>query len=78
MRKSYIKNIVIAQFNINSLRNTFLSIKEMFSHNLDLLVINKTKLDDSFPNAQFQINGYKCLHNNRNIFGGGLCVFVFA
>ena len=72
MRKSYVKNIIVGQLNINSLRDIFLSVKELLSHNLDLLVINETKLDDSFPNAKFQINGYKCLGKDRNIFDGGL------
>ena len=41
--------------------------------NLDLLIINETKLDDSFPNSQFQINVYKCLRKDRNFLGGDLC-----
>ena len=65
MRKSYVKNIIVGQLNINFDRNKVLSLKELLSHNLDLLVINETKLDDSFPNAQFQINGYKCLRNKK-------------
>ena len=60
----------------HSLKNKFLSVKELLSHNLDLLIINETKLDDSFPNAQFQINGYKCLRKDRNIFDGGLCLYI--
>ena len=76
MRKSYVKNIIVGQLNINFDRNKVLSLKELLSHNLDLLVINETKLDDSFPNAQFQINGYKCLRKDRNIFGGGLCLYI--
>ena len=76
MRKSYVKNIIVGQLNINSLRNKFLSVKELLSHNIDLLVINETKLDDSFPNARFQINGYKCLRNDRNIFGGTLVLYI--
>ena len=60
MRKSYVENIIVDQLNINSLRNKFFSVKELLSHNLDLLVINETKLDDSLANAKFQINGYKC------------------
>ena len=34
------------------------------------------KLYDSFLNAQFQINGYKCLCKERNIFGGCLCLYM--
>ena len=76
MRKSYGENIIVGQLNINSLRNKFLSVKELLPHNLDLLVINETKLDDSFPNAQFQINGYKCLRKDRNISGEGLRLYI--
>ena len=76
MRKSYVKNIIVGQLNINSLSYKFLSVEELLSHNLDLLIINETKLDDSFPNVQFQINGYKCLRKDRNIFGGGLCFYI--
>ena len=76
MRKSYVKNIIVGQLNINSLRNDFFSVKELLSHNLDLLIINETKLDDSFPNAQFQINDYKCLLKDGNIFDGGFCLYI--
>ena len=43
------KNIIVGQLNINSLRNNFFFVKELLSHNLDLLIINETKSDDSFP-----------------------------
>ena len=53
-----------------------LFVKKLLSHNLDLLIINETKLDDSFPNAQLQINGYKCLRKDTNIFGEGLSLYI--
>ena len=40
MRKGFVKNIVIGQFNINSLRNKFSSIKDLLSQNSDTLIIN--------------------------------------
>ena len=76
MRKSYVKNIIVGQLNINSLSYKFFSVEELLSHNRDLLIINETKLVDSFPNVQFQINGYKCLRKDRNIFGGGLYFYI--
>ena len=51
-------------------------MKELLSHDLDLFIINYTKLDASFPNAQFQINGCKCLGKGRNIFGGDLYLYI--
>ena len=32
MNKSYVKNIVVGQLNINSLRNKFSSVKELLPH----------------------------------------------
>ena len=52
-------NRIIAQLNINSLRNKFDSLVRMLHNNLDILLISETKIDSSFPTAQFQIEGYK-------------------
>ena len=32
--------------------------------------------NNSLPNAQFQINGYKCLRKDRDNFDGGLCLYM--
>ena len=64
MRKSYMDNIIIGHFNINSLRNKFSSVKKL-CQSLDLTITNEAKLDGSFPKAQFQINGYKCVRKER-------------
>ena len=74
--KSYVENLILGQFSVNSLRIKFSSVKELLSQNLDLLTISKTKLDYSFPNAQFQINSYKCLRKDWNIFVEGLCLYI--
>ena len=33
-------------------------------------------MDDSFPNNQFSISGYRMFRQERNCFGGGLCLYV--
>lgn len=53
MKKSYVKSIIVGQLNKNSLRNKFSSVKELLPPNLHLLIIKETRIDDSFPNAQF-------------------------
>ena len=45
--------------NINSLRNRFELIKEVFYDNIDVLFLSETKLDETFPNNQFQIEDWK-------------------
>ena len=36
----------------------------------------KVKIDDSFPNLQFKIEGYKSFRKDRDVFGGGLLFYV--
>ena len=43
---------------------------------LDIFLISETKIDHSFPNQQFSIDGYKTYCRDRNNFGGGLLFFV--
>ena len=44
---------------------------------LDYLVLSETKLDESFPNAQFNLDGYEIrARRERDKDGGGLIVFV--
>ena len=66
----------MGHLNINSLRNKFESIKPIISPNFDLFLVSETKLDESFPNNQFSISGYRMFRQDRNCFGGGLCIYV--
>ena len=79
LKKIRIKNpnrLIIAQININSLRNKFDIFVQMLSNNVDLLLISETKIDASFPNAQFHITGYTIYRRDRNANGGGLLLYV--
>ena len=62
--------------NVNSFRNKFVSIQELIKRTFDMFLISETKIDDSFPNAQFKIEGYKTLRKDRDAFGGGLLFYV--
>ena len=70
------KNLIMGHLNINSLRNKFESIKPIISPNLDIFLVSETKLDESFPNNQFSISGYRMFRQDRNCFGGGLSIYV--
>ena len=80
LQKIRIKNvnrIVIGSLNINSLPNKFDQLKEVIGKNLDILVIQETKLDASFPQEQFIINGFtKPYRLDRNRDGGGILIYV--
>ena len=71
------KNVIIGQLNINSLRNKFQLLAEIVTGNLDILVLTETKLDHTFPEKQFLLPGYrKPFRRDRNRFGGGVMIYV--
>ena len=61
------QNLITGQFNINGLRNKFFEVHDILIQNLmDLLFLSETKLDGSFPNAQFRVPGFKHYRADRN------------
>ena len=55
LRVQNIENIIIGHLNINSLRYKFDALVILIRGFIDVLVIGKTKLDQSFPEKQFKI-----------------------
>jgi len=47
-----------------------------FSANFDVFLISESKLDSSFPDAQFFIPEYRIFRKDRNANGGGLFFYV--
>ena len=76
IRKQYPKNIIMGNLNINSLQNKFELIKEVFFNNIDVFFLSETKLDETFPNIQFQIEGYKNFRLYGTCYWGGVCMYV--
>ena len=70
------KNLIMGHLNINSLRNKFEFLKPIISPNFDILLVSETRLYQSFPNNQFSISGCRMFRQDRNYFGGGLCIYV--
>ena len=77
IRVSNINRLIVAHLNINSLRNKLPFLSEMIRGNIDILVITESKIDNSFPNAQFNIDGYSTpFRKDRDIHGGGVIIYV--
>ena len=77
IRVKNVNKIVIGTLNINSLAPKFEQLREVIGKNIDILTIQETKLDSSFPVAQFLLDGYSepyRLDRNRN--GGGVMIYV--
>ena len=58
IRKSNVNKLVFGQLNINSLRNKFDMLSELIQNFVDVFMMSETKLDESFPEGQFFIDGY--------------------
>ena len=77
IRLSNANRLIIAQLNINSLRNKFDALKDIVMGNIDILVLTETKLDETFPNNQFLIDGFSTpFRFDRNGNGGGVMIYV--
>ena len=77
IRAESFDNIIVGILNINSISRKFDEFKLMVSGYFDVIIVTETKLDDSFPKAQFCIDGFSIpyrLDRNRN--GGGLMIYV--
>ena len=72
IKKLRIKNpnkIIIGNLNINSLPSKSEQLKGIVMQYIDILVLTETKLYDTFPVAQFLVNGFSGpykLDKNRN------------
>ena len=70
-------NLILGHLNINSIRNKFDPLKFITGNNIDIFLISETKLDDSFPTAQFLIKGFDAPYRfDRNSKGGGLLLYI--
>ena len=48
--------LIFAHVNINSIRSNFEELISQFKGTVDILMISETKIDDSFPIANFLID----------------------
>ena len=77
MRNDNPSNLNFCYLNIHSVRNKFTDLQTIINKNADLVSIAETKLDASFPSAQFTLEGYHTPYrldiNNKS---SGILVYV--
>ena len=75
-RKS-MNRMKIGQLSIISIRNKFDQLVPAVVRNLDILIITETKTDSSFPEAQFEIDGFTTPYrNDTDCHGGGILLYM--
>ena len=67
---------IIGQINIDSSSSKFNQLKEIVLKHADLLVVCTTKLNETFPNSQFHIDGFLPYRQNKNRNDRGFMIFV--
>ena len=69
--------VIIGHIDIISFRNKFELLLSFINYNLDILVISETKIDDTFPDSQFLIEGFSVsCRLDRTDKGGGILPYI--
>ena len=79
LRKRFPNNPMIGYLNINHIGNKIINLRDIcFKAPIDILCIDETKLDCSYPDSQFHIDGYQFppFRKDRNKNGGGKIVYT--
>ena len=77
IRINNVNKLIFGHLNINSLRNKFDLLYEQIKGSIGIFMISETKLDDSFPQGQFLIEGFHSpFRFDRNKTGGGILLYV--
>lgn len=71
------KGLKIAHVNICSIRNKVQDISNLLTlHNIHILAISETHLDDSFDDDTVAIPGCNIYRKDRNMHGGGVAIYI--
>ena len=58
IKAKHSKKLFLGHLNQNSIRKKFVSIEKLIKRTFDIILISETKIDDSFLNVRFKIEGY--------------------
>ena len=67
--KDNLNKLIFSHLNINSIRNKFDILADIIKDKIDILMISESKVDNSFPDGQFFLDGFGTplgLDGNRN------------
>ena len=69
--------LMIGHLNINSIRYKFECLKDIIVNYVDILLISKTKLNDTFPNGQFLMNSFHPPFRKDRTDKGVVCCYIY-
>ena len=75
-RKNNLSGAFVVHLNINSIQNKFEELKllndKLKAH---IVIVSETKIDRSYPDDQFSLQGYRLYRKDRARGGGGLIAY---
>ena len=76
-RVVHLNRIVCSHLTIDSIRSKFEQLNSMITGTIDLIIITETKLDETFPHAQFCMGGFSNPYRlDRFGNGGGILIYI--
>ena len=78
MRAKNKDRLTVGTLNINSIPNKIDDLRTLISDNLDILVVEETKIDDTFSDESIKISGFKHkpFRRDRKRGGGGIVTYI--
>ena len=77
IRIGNMNKLIFGHLNINFLRNKFDLLGEQVKGSIDILMVSEMKLNDSFPEGQFLMEGFHSpFRFDRNRNGGGIMLYI--
>ena len=77
VREKNINRCIIGQLNINSIRNKIHFLESEASKHQEILLISETNVFESFPSAQFFLEGFsRPYKSDRCVNGGDILLYV--
>ena len=72
-----VNHLIVATLNINSIRYKFDQLKFLIQDKIDILILQETKIDHTFPVNRFMMDGYSPpFRRDRTCMGGGILVYI--
>ena len=77
IRLKNVDRIIIGHLNINSIRHKISILNDIIQDKIDIFLLCETKIDKSFPTAQFNLTGFETPYRlDRTVEGGGLLLYI--
>ena len=76
LSQKFIKNLFLGHLNVNCVRNKFEALEFLIKDKSDIFLVSESKVNSSFPEAQFKIPGYRIFQQDRDKYGHGLMFYI--